>query len=277
MAAIDSLDRARFRLNSLISQSALDELGFLCRHISLAESPVPYQARWTYDLDVLQPHQPTFFLALDDALPAGTSCELYYVEVARDYVTRFQIEARRMARHYLGHATLRYSRGEVQAVGAGYYYNSRDSPTSLVIYGDRTTKQFTPQFGLPAFHAELRIHGVEALAREGLRGPLDLAKINFMNIWNRHLSFWSLPSQTALGRALGCRSSREDSLQRAARNAIAQDGKCDNGTFALQKLVAKRPAIKNVVTPLSFREWERAARESALTPSWFSSDRKPTV
>jgi hypothetical protein len=266
---VDAIDRVRFRLDNPISGSALKHLGCFCRDVFLTPLVVPYQARWTYDLDVLQPHRPTFFLALEDALSAGTTGQPYYVEVARDYLTTFQIEARRMTHYFLRHAMLRYSRGEVQASGAGYYYNKRKSAITLVIYGDRSTKQFGPNFGRPAFHIELRLDGVEALIREGLRGPQDFARLNFDRFLDRHLSFWLLPSKTILGIAVGCQSPRDDSLQRATRHAIAQDGTLENGTFCLQKFAAQYAGVKNVLRPLSSKDWERTARDLALAPTWF--------
>lgn len=266
---VDAFDRVRFRLDSPISDSALTHLGCFCRDVFLTPLVVPYQARWTYDLDVLQPHQPTFFLALEDALLAGTTGQPYYVELARDYLMTFQIEARRMAHYFLGHAMLRYSRGDIRASGAGYYYNKRKSAITLVLYGDRATKQFGTNFGRPAFHIELRLDGVEALTREGLWGLQDFAQLSFDRFFDRHLSFWSLPSKTVLGAAIGCQSSRGDSLQRAARKAVAQDGRLEDGTFCLQKLAAQYVGIKSVLKPFKSDDWERTARGLVLAPTSF--------
>jgi hypothetical protein len=271
VSRVDAFDRVRFRLDNPIPNLALERIARLCRDVFLTESVVPYQARWTYDLDVLQPHHPTFFPALEDALSAGTTCQPYYVEVARDYLTSHQAEARRMAQHFVGHALLRYSRGHVRTSGAGVYYNPRGSSTVLAVYGDRPTKQFDPNFGRPALHTELRFNGLEALGREGLRGLQDLAQPDFDKIWKRHLSLGSQPSQMVVGAAVGCRSARKDSLQRAARKAIAEDGTLENGTFALQKLVGQYAGVGSVIEPLTFKKWEREARNFALTPSWFSA------
>lgn len=264
---IDSFDRVRLLLDHPINDKALESLKLLCRHLTLTDANIPYQPRWAHDLDILQPHARTFFLALHDALPAAASCQLYYVELARDYLTRFQIEARRMAHQFIGHATLRYSRGHVEAVKNGYYYNRRESSVSLAVYGDRPTKQFVPALGHPALHTELRFKSSEALARQGVRGPLDLAELDFDACWTQHLNFWSLPSQTEIGRAIGCKSDRDDSLQRAARNALSHpDLHLGGHTFALQKLVAQHHGVKGILRPLTFRQWQLLARDAALMP-----------
>ncbi|RYE41146.1 MAG: hypothetical protein EOP24_38130 [Hyphomicrobiales bacterium] len=267
---VDSLDRIRFRLDGPIPKSSLERLAVFCREVVLTPTVIEFQPRWTYDLDVLQPHPAVFCLALEDALPAGTSFELYYLEIARDYLTQYQIEAYRMARHFVGHASLRYSRGDVEKIGTRYYYNPVGAPLRLVVYGDRPTKQFSTTFGRPACHTELRLEGAETLARQGIRGARDLAQLPYNRIWKRNLSLWTLPSQTTIGTAVGCRSSRKDSLQRAAREALADKSTYAEDTFVLQKFFTQHPALKRQSKPLSYNEWKTAARNFSYFPAWFS-------
>lgn len=278
--SVMALDRVRLRASSHLGKNWKSQLPAGAK-AKLTAVDIPFSPNWPYEVDILQPDRATL-QALKDLAGPVTQIEISYVEIARDYPVRFQVEAERLQLYFLRTATLRYGPKIVKATDNVYYYGDAGRGLRLALYADRPSKLATQAKGTPCLHTELRLQGAAAIRKAHLLTLDDLIHLDFGAFWNQHLSLWALGKRARMGAALT--TNREHSqvsdnalrarVQRAlssenyaAKNVDVDDeDEVSKGPFVLQMLAAKHPAIKSTMRLLTSTAWEKKARAAALTP-----------
>lgn len=243
---------------------------------------IPFSPNWPYEVDILQPDRATL-QALKDLLGSVTQIEISYVEIARDYPVRFQVEAERLQLYFLRTATLRYGPKIVKATDNVYYYGDPKRSVRLALYADRPSKLATRAKGMPCLHTELRLQGAAAIRKAHLLTLDDLIHLNFGAFWNQHLSLWAFGNRARMGAALTNNRVHpqvtDNALRARVLRALSSDSyvarnvdvdgedEAAKGPFVLQMLAAQHPSIKSSMRFLTATEWEKKARAAALTPT----------
>lgn len=235
----------------------------------LAAADIKYNPSWPYELTLYQPDVETL-KAARRLFGATIAINITYVEVARDFPTRWQADAKRLVLHYLRSATQRYGPKKVRKVKNGYYFGKPGRPERLVLYGDRKSKLATPAFGNPCAHTELRFQGVPAVRAAGIFSMDDLVEFDFDACWGRRVRLWAFGSRTDLGAALGAAGEQArvtpKALRARAKRALKSSKYKAGNAFALQMLWRKHPDVTKALKRLTPKEWFRLARSKVHEP-----------
>lgn len=260
---VDAFDHLKLRLTGPLSAGQRAELKAHCRQLTQEGIKVSYAPNWPYVLEVSQPHA-TFFPALLQVIGTEIAAEPAGAEVARDYTTRFRIEADRMLRYFLQTATLRHASRKIKQFEQSIYFGRRTRTRRLVIYADRRSKLSTPSKGQYCLHTEVRLKGSPALRAARLGTVAEFHDFDFDSFWDRNMRFWEFGSRGALGKNLKGKSTSDQAAHARARRMFSSKRYLVGTMFVLQKAMAANPSMIRALNQISAKTWEKNARNAAL-------------
>lgn len=263
-ARVDAFDHVKLRLTGPLSAKQRAELELHCSQLTHEGVDMPYAPNWPYVLEVSQPRI-TFFSALLSMLGTAIAAEPAGAEVARDYTTRFRIEADRMLRYFLQTATLRHGPRTIKKFKESVYFGRRTRTRRLVLYADRRSKLSTPSKGQYCLHTEMRLKGSPALRAAQLGTVAEFHEFDFDSFWERNVRFWEFRSRGALGQSLKGKSTSDQAAHARARRMFSSERHLLGEMFVLQKAIAANPSMIRGLNRIDAKTWETNARNAALS------------
>ncbi|MCR6477818.1 hypothetical protein NU688_16775 [Variovorax sp. ZS18.2.2] len=260
---VDAFDHVKLRLTGPLSAAQRAELELHCSQLTHEGVDVSYAPNWPYVLEVSQPHV-TFFPTLLPMLGTAIAAEPAGAEVARDYTTRFRIEANRMLRYFLQTVTLRHGPQTIKKFKQSVYFGRRARTRRLVLYADRRSKLSTPSKGQYCLHTEVRLKGSPVLRAAQLGTVAEFHNFDFDGFWDRNMRFWEFGSRSALGKSLKGKSTSDQAVHARARRMFSSKRYLVGTMFVLQKAMAANPSMIRALNQISAKTWEKNARNAAL-------------
>lgn len=260
---VDAFDHIKLRLTGPLSAEQRAELELHCSQLTHEGVDASYMPNWPYVLEVSQPHA-TFFSALLPMLGTAIAAEPAGAEVARDYTTRFRIEASRMLRYFLQTATLRHGPRKIKKFKQSIYFGHRARARRLVLYADRRSKLSTPSKGQYCLHTEVRLKGSPVLRAAQLGTVAEFQEFDFDGFWERNVRFWEFGSRGALGKTLKGKATSDQAAHARARRMFSSERCLVDTMFVLQKAMAANPSMIRALNRINAKTWEKNARNAAL-------------
>ncbi|WP_019656456.1 hypothetical protein [Variovorax atrisoli] len=261
---VDAFDHVKIRLSGPLSRAQCTELEQHCHKLGYHGVSVPFMPNWPYVLEVSQPAA-SFFLTLMSTLGTTIASEPAGAEVARDYTTRFRIEALRMLRYFLQTVTLRHSPKKIKKFKETVYFGGREQMRRLALYADQPTKLSTPSKGQHGLHTEVRLQGSAALRAAQLGTVAEFHNYDFDGFWNRNVRFWEFGTRRALGKNLKGKSTSAQAAHARARRMFSSKRYLVGTMFVLQKAKTANPSMIRALNRISAKTWEKNARSAALS------------
>lgn len=263
IAIVDEFDLVCFRLDKRPSDAVLAGLRTECVRCYVLPLRHPYLFRWKWTVAVVRPSH-AWLHKFCDLLSPDVTAELYYAEVARDFITATRAQAFALHLRILGSMSRRrFTSDPVRYKTSTYYGPRRDT---VALYHSRGHKGTGPFNGYPCMHIEIRIAGKEKLSAFGLARPHDLIDYNFEQAWDRACTFYSPPEDLRrLGSLLGDgRRSVGDHARRKRARSFLNAGKNGDNLFLLHSAVRRLDPGR--IPRAAFSKWIRANVKISANP-----------
>ena len=264
---INRVDLVRFNADRGLTSADIKVLRMFSEKTTSKLHRVSFHPQWKYLLEAQQP-EPAWFEKFHNIIGSDMAVELAYVEIARDFLVQFQVEAQRMHAYFLAIVVRPYERKLVVDHKGTSYYGERESPTgTLSVYSDRRFK-LNGAVGSPCLHVEMRLGNLPLLLAHSLVTVQDLIDFDYDAFWSKKLHCIDMPSKTALGRLLGSPGGTvvQGQTNRKRANKLYYNEKVAIGLprrFVLHNAALRYPLIRRLPS-ITFDQWEELARAAAL-------------
>ncbi|MFM0191365.1 hypothetical protein PQR25_36770 [Paraburkholderia nemoris] len=229
-----------------------------CGNISVMPcKSVKYHNVWQTQIELFQPSS-TALKALRNTTGHRYRTKLSYAEIALDWITSDEAQARELWTFFVTHFKLQSSRHHVQFFGDTAYYKPRSVEQSgrnacnLVVYPDRPSKLNVPNtVGKPCCHLEYRLSHPAMIGKvASLFTVADCVAFDHQRFWQQHLTLFEIPSKADLGRILQRNKAHTSEAAHRKRAATFLDKRTHDGIYALQDCVLDFEVVSRILKPI---------------------------